>query len=183
MDINTKEFMLRESIRRVANGGYTEVNYDRHAIRFTWTPGHNPLEVAGREASSTRVNEAVLNTLDGLNEPIKLLHGQDQRGNFMVFCVVSRPIDFKSQYVTTVATFSTLLELLQYVRKYMSPTGTIGQPDPNKEQEQTVYVNNWGLYKESYSNAEVVEILNNFKAELIESIGQLSNRLVNRIQK
>lgn len=182
MNINSKEFMLKESIRRVANGGYTDVKYDRHAIMFIWTPGHNPLEVAGREASSTRVNETMLNTLANLNEPMKLVCDEDNRGRYMIICSDSYQVPSKDTNLPSVTQFENLLELLKYVRKNMSSTGRIVHTF-GEEKPQEVYINPWGLYKESYSNAEVVEILNNFKAELIESIGQLSNRLVDRIQK
>lgn len=195
MDINDEQFLLKESIQRVANGSYTGTKRHKDGIIFIWEQGTNPLETSGSEGPYTLPNRAALENIANRDkERYALIFGKLENNKFMIICLESQysgvlqfaswstKLPFKkleSSYRTK--TFSALLPLLQFVRENMSPTGDI--LFDNDGPKISTEPNPWSMHKETYTNAEVQEIIEHFRNEMLETINQLTKRLLDRIER
>lgn len=180
MDITDSKFLLKESIRRVANGAYLNNNYHNGVCYFEWGLAINPLEAGGVVGSATAEIENNLNAVAQTGNSVFLAIGEINDKRFMAIYPDADGIGevmpwFKRKM------FPTLLDLLLFVRDNIGSTGKISIEPDTITQRQHEILKSWSLNKETYTNKEVKEIVSQFRNEMIETINQLTNRLLDRI--
>jgi len=181
MDINSPEFLLKEAIRRVANGGYLNTCYRNGACYFAWGIGFNPLEAAGVIGPHTEEIESNLNKITEAGTSVILAVGELGDDRVMVIYPNLETIDdVDPQFQKKM--FPTLLSLLTYLRENMGPTGNVTMRAVEAERSRHELLKGWSLNKDTYTNQEVRDIIEELRNEMTETINQLANRLINRIK-
>lgn len=188
---------LSEMFIRFANGGFTNVITLHGGVLFIWDKNINPLEVGGVQHKGTNVRFdalASLNNSEHNERGLSLFLGETETKNY--FIIVSNidiinNLAFLRKRLEGIAGvskigeeskgFKTLFETLSYIRDNYSPTGKVVILKENHNQD--VVVSKWTLHKDTYTNQEVVLLLEEFKQEMLESTNQLFNRFINRINK
>lgn len=188
---------LSEMFIRFANGGFTNVITLHGGVLFIWDKNINPLEVGGVQHKGTNIRFdtlASLNNSEHNERGLSLFLGETETKNY--FIIVSNidiinNLAFLRTRLDGIAGvsnineeqkgFKTLFETLCYIRDNYSPTGKV--LSSKKEPVPEVNIPKWTLHKDTYTNQEVVLLLEEFKQEMLESTNQLFNRFINRINK
>lgn len=185
---------IKEMLTRFANGGFTNVFFTSGGILLTWDKGINPLEVSGSPSSHS---SGRFNSLQSLvdKEYIEFDIGETLTFRFLVIYVSSEKelvikylfkvsniditscVDYKTNYVS-----KDLFSALNVIRNSLTPTGVIDF-ETVQVKDPIVELPKWSLHKETYTNQEVQELLEEFKKEMVETTNQLFNRFINRINK
>ncbi len=185
---------IKEMLTRFANGAFTNVFSTAGGILLTWDKGINPLEASGRPSAQSGSRLSALKTLVD-KEYIEFGFGETLTYRFLVVYLASKKdlvtkylfqasnikiiecVDYKSNYMS-----KDLYTALNVVRNSFTPTGAIDF-ETTQVKETIVDIPKWSLHKETYTNQEVQELLEEFKKEMNETTIQLFNRFINRINK
>ena len=185
---------IKEMLTRFANGAFTKVFFTAGGILLTWDKNINPLEASG---TPSPYSTARFNYLQSLvdKEYIEFGFGETLAFRFLVIYIpnkkdlvtkylfkvsdISIPdcVDYKTNYVS-----KDLFTTLNVIRNSFTPTGAIDF-ETVQVKDPIIELPKWSLHKESYTNQEVQELLEEFKKEMVESTNQLFNRFINRISK
>lgn len=185
---------IKEMLTRFANGGFTKVFFTADGILLTWDKGVNPLEASGIPSPYSTARFKYLQALVD-SEYIEFGFGETLTFRFLVIYVPSKKelvtkylfkvsgisipdcVDYKTNYVS-----KDLFSALNVIRNSFTATGVIDF-DNVQVKDPIVELPKWSLHKETYTNQEVQELLEEFKKEMVESTNQLFNRFINRISK
>ena len=192
MNCETKEMFIR-----FANGAFTECKAIPAGVLLVWDKNINPLEVSGVTSKESEERFSQFARVDAHGKrksKLGIFTSDTQDKNYLVIVPMGffkTALDMLAPTLdpdtlwnneTSSGGFSTLFDTFSYVRENFTPTGKIvGKEDA--ETAEPVVMKSWSLHKETYTNQEVQEILNQFKEELVETTNQLMNRFVNRLSK
>lgn len=165
------------NISRFLNGAWLNVGKSDNSMYFIYMAGSDPLRVSGRPGFD------IDTTTDLFKEFIR---GAESIDTFYVHMT-----HFKSERHLGISTkllpgsdddygpFKTVGEAITFVIDNMNEGGRIvtGENKP----ATLVIEDKWNLGKETYTKAEVIEIMEMMKAEMMESTGQLFDRMLGRI--
>ena len=185
---------IKEMLTRFANGAFTNVFFTPGGVLLTWDKNINPLEASGTPSTSSTVRFSYLRSLVD-KEYIEFGFGETLTFRFLVIYIpnkkelvtkylfkvsdISIPdcVDYKANYLS-----KDLFTALNVIRNSFTPTGAIDF-ETVQVKDPIIELPKWSLHKESYTNQEVQELLEEFKKEMVESTNQLFNRFINRISK
>ena len=185
---------IKEMLTRFANGAFTKVSFTADGILLTWDKGVNPLETSSIPSPYSTARFKYLQALVD-NEYIEFGFCETLTFRFLVIYVPSKKelvtkylfkvsdisipdcVDYKTNYVS-----KDLFSALNVIRNSFTSTGIIDF-DNVQVKDPIVELPKWSLRKETYTNQEVQELLEEFKKEMVESTNQLFNRFINRISK
>lgn len=185
---------IKEMLTRFANGTFTNVFFTPGGVLLTWDKGVNPLEAAGTPSPWSFNRLCSLQTLVD-KEYIEFGFGETLTYRFLVIYVsrekdlvtkylfkasnikIIECVDYKSNYMA-----KDLFTALEVIRNNFTPTGIIDF-ETVQVKEPIAELPNWSLHKETYTNQEVQELLEEFRKEVTETTNQLFNRFINRINK
>lgn len=165
------------NISRFLNGAWLNVGKSDDSMYFIYMAGSDPLRVSGRPGFDLEV------TISFFKEFIL------EAGNVDTFYV--NMTNFKSERHLSISTkklpgsddeygpFNTVGDAITFVIENMNEGGKIitGGDKP----KSLAIEDKWNLGKETYTKAEVIEIMEMMKAEMMESTGQLFDRMLGRI--
>lgn len=166
-------------VDRFLNGTWVSVGVGNKSFSAIYMAGSDPLRVAGRPGFdlNTRRNlftEFCQDLSDAGNPPIWI--------NFTKFRAERHLILDVSRLPGTDQTFGPFNDIylaIQWLTKNMNEGGNIVEPE--NQPEPISIEDKWNLGKETYTKAEVIELMGMMKAEMVESTGQLFDRMLGRI--
>lgn len=182
-------------LNRFSNGGFTDFVYNTSGyIYLSWDKGINPLEVSGKESSrwKNRLDNltAVKNRFNSKN--LCYLNIIKTANKNYIFISIEKtfkqmlefkefPLTNEEDYVVVERDneFNSVMAVLETLYHSFSP---IGEIKLHKEQlKAKTNINQWSLHKETYTNQEVQDLLNQFKDEMLETTNQIMKRYIDRI--
>lgn len=191
--MSTKDSII---LNRFSNGGFTDFVYNTTGcIYLSWDKGINPLEVAGKESSKLK------NRLDNLTAVINRFNNKNPcylsiiktESKHYIFISIEKTfkeiLELKEFLLTNEkdyvvvekdTEFDSVMAVLKSLYDSFSP---IGEVKLRRELPKKNTINQWSLYKETYTNQEVQDLLNQFKDEMLETTNQIMKRYIDRIAK
>ncbi|UOX39619.1 hypothetical protein [Aeromonas phage ZPAH34] len=182
-------------LNRFSNGGFTDFVYNTSGyIYLSWDKGINPLEVSGKESSRWKnrldnltavknrfnsKNLCYLNIIKTANKNyifISIEKTFKQMSEFKEF-----PLTNEEDYVVVGRDneFNSVLTALETLYHSFSPIGEVKLH--TELLKPKTHINQWSLHKETYTNQEVQDLLNQFKNEMLETTNQIMKRYIDRI--
>lgn len=165
------------NITRFLNGGWLNVSKGRWSMNFIYMAGSDPLRVSGRPGFNLDVTtnffKEFIEEMAGVPVfYVQMTHFKSER--HLSICGKKLPGSDEDY-----GPFKTVGEAITFVIENMNEGGKIitGENKP----KSLAIEDKWNLGKETYTKAEVIEIMEMMKAEMMESTGQLFDRMLGRI--